>query len=179
MRLQELHKKKIVPALMEQYHYKNTLQAPRLVKVVVNVGFGRQAKEKQFVDNVVKGLTRITGQKPILSKAKKSISSFKIRQGMIIGASTTLRGKRMYDFVEKLVNISFPRVRDFRGISSKSVDRNGNLTVGLHEHLAFPEIKADEVENIFGLEISLATTAESKKEGLSLFELMGFPFIKT
>lgn len=178
MRLQELYKKQIIPKLKEKFGYKNDLQAPRLVKAVVNVGFGRHIKEKSYIDNVVDSLTRITGQKPILTKAKKSISSFKIREGMVIGACVTLRGTRMYDFVEKLIHVSFPRVRDFRGISEKSVDKSGNLTIGFREHLAFPEIMADEVENIYGLEVSLTTTAKTRKEALALFKILGFPFKK-
>jgi large subunit ribosomal protein L5 len=126
----------------------------------------------------VNGLTAISGQKPVLNKAKKSISSFKIRAGMVIGASVTLRGRRMYDFLDKLINISFPRIRDFRGISDKGVDRQGNLTVGFREHLSFPEIKPDDVENIYGLEICLATNANDHAKGLALFSLMGFPFKK-
>jgi large subunit ribosomal protein L5 len=178
MNLQESYKKEILPKLKEQFGYRNDLEAPRLIKAVVNSGFGRHAKEKLFIDKVVDGLKRITGQKPVLTKAKKSISAFKIRQGMVIGASVTLRGRRMYDFTEKLIRISFPRVRDFRGISEKSVDRSGNLTVGFREHLPFPEIKGDEVENVFGLEICLSTNAKSRDEGLALFRLMGFPFKK-
>lgn len=176
MRLKEKYNKNIIPELMKKHGYKNKMEVPKIERAVVNVGFGRHSKEKAYIDKVVQGLTQITGQKPVLTKAKKSISSFKIRQGMVIGASVTLRGTRMYDFVEKLINISFPRVRDFRGISEKAVDRNGNLTVGFKEHLAFPEIKADDVENIFGLEISLPSTAKTREEGLELFRLLGFPF---
>lgn len=178
MRLKEKYTKEIVPKLKEKFGYKNNLAVPKLEKVVVNVGFGRHAKEKAYIDNVVDALARITGQRPVLTKAKKSISSFKIRQGMTIGAKVTLRGQRMYDFVEKLIHISFPRIRDFRGISEKSVDPSGNLTVGFREHLAFPEIKADEVENVFGLEVCLVTTAKTREEGLELFRLLGFPFKK-
>ena len=179
MRLQELYKKQIIPKLREKFDYKNDLEAPKLVKVVVNVGFGRHTKEKAYIDNVVNSLSRITGQKPVLTKARKSISSFKVREGMVIGACVTLRGTRMYDFVEKLIHISFPRVRDFRGISEKSADKLGNLTVGFREHLAFPEIKADEVENVFSLEVSLTTNAKIREESLELFRLMGFPFKKS
>jgi len=164
--------------MREKFGYKNDLAVPCLGKVVVNVGFGRHAKEKAYIENIEKNLAKITGQKPVLIKAKKSISSFKIREGMIIGAKVTIRGDRMYDFVEKLINISFPRVRDFRGIKEKNVDRNGVLTVGFREHLAFPEIKVDDVENIHGLEVSIVTTAKTRKEGLELFKLMGFPFKK-
>ena len=178
MNLQEKYKKQIVPRMKEKFGYKNNLEVPKLEKVVVNVGFGRHAKEKVYIENVQDAMSRMTGQKPVLSKARKSISSFKIREGQTIGASVTLRGKKMYDFVERLANISFPRVRDFRGIDSKSIDRLGNLTVGFKEHLAFPEIRGDEVENIFGLEVCLSNTAKSRDEGLELFSLMGFPFKK-
>lgn len=178
MNLRDKYKKQILPELKKQFGFKNDLEAPKVTKVVINVGFGRMAKEKNYVDNVVNGLTMISGQKPVLNKAKKSISSFKVREGMVIGASVTLRGKRMYEFLEKLINVSFPRIRDFRGISDKSVDRQGNLTVGFKEHLSFPEIKADDVENVYGLEISMTTSAKARPEGLALFTLMGFPFKK-
>lgn len=160
----------------EKFGYTNILAVPRLSKVVINVGVGRSSKEKAFIDNVVSSLSRISGQKPVLTKAKKSISAFKIRQGMIVGVMVTLRNKRMDDFVQKLVQITFPRIRDFRGISQKQVDRQGNLTVGLREHLAFGEIKADEVDSIHGAEISISTTAKTRQEGLELFKLLGFPF---
>ncbi|MFH1822452.1 MAG: 50S ribosomal protein L5 [Patescibacteria group bacterium] len=178
MRLKELYKKEILPKLKEKFGYKNDLVAPSLIKVVVNVGFGRLVNEKNVAERIEKNLAKITGQKPVLTKAKKSISSFKIRDGMIIGAKVTLRGDRMYDFVEKLVNISFPRVRDFRGINEKSVDRQGVLTIGFREHLAFPEIKADDVENPHGLEVTVVTSAKSREQALELFKLMGFPFKK-
>jgi large subunit ribosomal protein L5 len=178
MKLQEKYKKQIIPAMKEKFGYRNMMEVPRLNKIVVNVGFGRHVKEKAFIDSIINGLTRITGQKPIQTKAKKSISSFKVRKGMVIGACVNLRGRRMNDFAEKLIDISFPRIRDFRGLSDTAVDRNGNLTVGFKEHLAFPEIKADEVENIFGLEICLATTAKNREEGIELFKLLGFPFKK-
>ncbi|NCO79844.1 50S ribosomal protein L5 [Candidatus Falkowbacteria bacterium CG_4_9_14_3_um_filter_38_19] len=176
MRLKELYKKEIVPKMKEKFGYTNILAVPRLSKVVINVGVGRSSKEKAFIDNVVSSLSRISGQKPVLTKAKKSISAFKIRQGMIVGVMVTLRNKRMDDFVQKLVQITFPRIRDFRGISQKQVDRQGNLTVGLREHLAFGEIKADEVDSIHGAEISISTTAKTRQEGLELFKLLGFPF---
>lgn len=178
MELQEIYKKNIASKLKEQFGYKNNLEAPRLKKVVINVGFGRRMKEKAFIDAVAAGLTRLSGQKPILTKAKKSISSFKIREGNVIGACVTLRGARMYDFVHKLINITFPRVRDFRGINEKGVDRTGNLTIGIREHIAFPEISADEVENVFGLEVCLASSAKTKAEGLAFYKLIGFPFKK-
>ena len=178
MESQTAYKKTILPKLKEKFGYKNDLEAPRLKKVVVNVGFGRHMKEKAYIDAVVSGLTRITGQKPVLAKARKSISSFKIREGNVIGAYVTLRGARMHDFVNKLINITFPRVRDFRGINEKNVDRMGNMTIGFREHISFPEISADEVENVFGLEISLSVGARSREEGLEFYKLLGFPIKK-
>lgn len=178
MRLKELYKKEIVPKMKEKFGYKNILSIPKLSKAVINVGVGRNAKDKNFIDKVVNSLTCISGQKPVLTKAKKSISAFKIREGMIIGVAVTLRNKRMYDFIDKLINITFPRIRDFRGISQKQVDQRGNLSIGFKENLAFPEIKTDEVDNLHGVEVCLSTTAKTNEEGLELFKLMGFPFIK-
>lgn len=177
MRLQELYKKEIAPKMKEKFGYKNNLSIPKLSKVVINVGVGRSAKDKNFIDNVVNGLTCISGQKPVLTKAKKSISAFKVREGSVIGVIVTLRNKRMYDFTDKLINITFPRIRDFRGISRKQVDRQGNLSVGFKENLPFPEIKVDEVDNLYGVEVCLSTTAKTNEEGKELFKLMGFPFI--
>lgn len=165
-----------MPKMIEKFGYKNTMAVPKLKKVVINVGFGRNTKNKELIESIQENLKNITGQKAVLTKAKKSISSFKIREGLIIGAKVTLRGKRMYDFTEKLVRIAFPRVRDFRGISEKSVDKTGTLTVGFKEHLAFPEIKNDDFENVHGLEISLSTSAKTRESGLELFKLIGFPF---
>ncbi len=178
MRLKEKYKKEIVKTLSEKFGFSNELLVPHLNKVVLNVGFGHHLKEKEFIASVEKGLTKISGQKIVFTKAKKSISAFKIREGLIIGAKATLRGDRMYDFVDKLVNITFPRVRDFRGISETSVDRNGNLTVGFKEFVAFPEIRVEEVDNVFGLEVCIASSAKNKAEGLELFRLIGFPFKK-
>lgn len=162
----------------EKFGFKNDMLVPRLSKVVINIGFGHHAKEKEFMASVEKGLTKISGQKPVFTEAKKSISAFKIREGLVIGAKVTLRGQRMYDFVEKLVNITFPRVRDFRGISEKGADRNGNLTVGFKDYTSFPEIKMEEVDNNFGLEVCLSTSAKNRENGLELFRLLGFPFKK-
>lgn len=178
MSLQELYKKEITPKLKEKFGYANNMAVPKLMKVVVNVGVGKNTKDKAYIDNVVGSLGRITGQKPVLCKAKKSISAFKVREGNIVGVMVTLRGKMMYDFIDKLINITFPRVRDFRGIENKGMDKQGNFTIGFKEHLAFPEIKADEVEKTHGLEISVATTAKSREEGFELLKLMGFPFKK-
>lgn len=178
MRFKEKYQKTIIPQLETEFGFKNKFLVPRLTKVVLNVGFGKQAKEKEFIANVVSGLTKIAGQKPVLTAAKKSVSAFKIREGLIIGAKVTLRGQRMYDFIDRLVNVTFPRVRDFRGLDEKAVDRNGNLTVGFKEHVSFPEIRAEEVDNVFGLEVCIATNAKNRAEGLGLFRLLGFPFKK-
>lgn len=162
--------------MKKKFGYKNDFMAPKLDKVVVNVGFGRFSKDSAHIDNVKKNLASITGQRCVLTKAKKAISAFKIREGMIIGAKVTLRGARMYDFVGKLINVTLPRVRDFRGIAEKSIDKAGNLTVGFREHLAFPEISPDSIENIHGLEVIISTTAGKGEEGLELLKLLGFPF---
>jgi len=178
MKLHDKYKKEMMPKLKEKFGYTNNLMIPKIEKVVLNVGFGKHTKEKAYMENVANALTAISGQKPVMTKAKKSISSFKIREGMVIGATVILRKKRMYDFLEKLLNVTFPRVRDFRGITDKGIDRTGNMTIGFKEHLPFPEVRGDEVENVFGLEVSFATTAKNREEGLELFKLMGFPFKK-
>lgn len=178
MRLQEIYKKQVLPELKKTLGIKNDLAAPHLLKVVVNVGFGRQVKEKEIAKIVTDDLEAITGQKAVLNKAKKAISAFKIKDGMIIGANVTLRGKRMWDFVEKLVNIYFPRVRDFRGIDEKGVDRNGNLTVGFKDILPFAEIEVEDLEKLHGLEVCLATNAKNKEAGIALFRGLGFPLKK-
>jgi large subunit ribosomal protein L5 len=178
MRLKEQYNKEIVPALKQELKLKNSFLVPRILKVVINVGFGKHTKEKEFMNSVEKTLTRISGQKPVFTKAKKSISAFKVREGMIIGAMVTLRGERMYDFVERLVNITFPRVRDFRGISEKTVDQNGNLTIGFKEHMPFPEIHQEDIDNIHGLEITIVTNTKGHQGALELFRALGFPFKK-
>jgi large subunit ribosomal protein L5 len=175
MRLQEIYKKEIAKKLKEKLGIKNVMEIPRLKKAVINVGFGRNSKDKELIDRVKASLTAISGQRPVLTKAKKAISAFKIREDMIIGAMVTMRGKRMWDFVEKLVNIYFPRVRDFRGVSDKVVDRNGNITVGFKDILAFPEIDVQDLEKVHGLEISISTTAGNYEAGLELFKALNFP----
>lgn len=176
MKLNEYYKTKIVPELKKQFNYKNAMQVPKLEKVVLNAGLSKGLKDASFIETVESTLTRITGQKPLRTKAKKSISNFKIRQGMVVGMKVTLRGKRMYDFVEKLVKVTLPRVRDFRGLSTAILDKNGNLNIGIREHIAFPEIKADEIEKLHGLEIAIVTTAKNKVESQALFAALGFPF---
>jgi len=178
MRLKEKYQKQILPELKKELGVKNSFLVPRLQKAVINVGFGRQAKEKEVVTAVAEGLAKISGQKAVLTKAKKSISAFKVREGMVIGATVTLRGQRMYDFVEKLINITFPRVRDFRGLDDKAVDRSGNLTIGIKECSSFLELRVEDINNVYGLEISLATTAKDRAAGLAFFRALGIPFKK-
>lgn len=170
------YKEVVVPALKKELGYKNVMQVPRIEKVVLNVGYGKHVKEKNYIEHVEKTLAMISGQKPIHNKTTKSISNFKIRSGMAIGASVTMRGDKMYEFLYKLINLTLPRVRDFRGISPKSFDRKGNYSVGLREQLAFPEITAEMHDIIHGLEITVCTNAKSKEEGLALLKKVGFPF---
>ncbi len=165
-----------VAKLKEKRGYKNIMQVPRVSKVVLNVGFGRHSKEKPYMESVVRTLEKITGQKPVLNKAKKSISNFKIRQGTEIGASVTLRGASMYDFLYKLIHLTLPRVRDFRGLNPKSFDAKGNYTLGFKENLAFPEMGVESGELIHGVEITINTTAKNPEEGLALLSEIGFPF---
>lgn len=176
-RLKTTFEQKIRPELMKKFQYANVWQAPRLQKVVVNVGLhSGMLKDPKYEEVVEKTLQRITGQKPLKTKAKKSISNFKVRKGQIIGMKVTLRGTRMYDFIDKIINITLARIRDFRGLSPKSVDDNGNLNIGFKEHIAFPEIQSDEIEKIHGLQITVVTTARSYKEGYEFYKLLGFPF---
>ncbi|MFH1564411.1 MAG: 50S ribosomal protein L5 [bacterium] len=177
-RLQNKYKEKILPKLKKELNYSNNLMAPRLDKVVVNVGFGSKTKESKYQEAIIDTLARITGQKPLNTIAKKSISNFKLRKGAVVGMKVTLRNKRMYDFVDKLINATLPRVRDFRGLRTSVVDSNGNLNIGFKEHLSFPEISSDEVERIHGLEVTIVSTAKNKNDGYLLFELLGFPFNK-
>ena len=172
------YKKEVVPALKTELKLKSVMQVPKITKVVLNAGVGRFIKESGYIDNVEKTLSKITGQKPVRTKAKKAISNFKIRQGQEIGVMVTLRGKRMYEFLEKLINVSFARIRDFRGITDKAFDRQGNYTLGLKENTAFPEIKTGEIEKMHGLQIIISTTATDKTAGKALLTHLGFPFIK-
>ncbi len=174
--LYKKYQKETVPILQKEFELKNTLQVPRIVRVTVNVGVGKSSKDPEFVSVVENTLSRITGQKPIRTLAKKSIASFKIREGQVVGVAVTLRKKRMYDFLDKLLAFALPRVRDFRGIDAKNVDAQGNITIGFRENLTFPEIRPDEIERVHGLEVSITTTARSRDKGLRLFTLLGFPF---
>lgn len=176
MSLIEKYNKEIVPALTEKFAYKNVSEVPKIQKVTLNVGINAARRDAKFLEVVESVLTRISGQKPVKCRARKSVSNFKIREGMVVGMMVTLRGQRMYDFLEKLIKITFPRVRDFRGISIKHVDRAGNLNLGFKEFSPFPEIGLDEVENMHGLEVSITTNAKKREEGQELFRLFGFPF---
>lgn len=178
MKLRELYLKTAKPALKAKFGYANDMAIPKLLKVSLNVGVGRYTKDKTYLENVANNLARITGQKPVMAKAKKSISAFKVREGTVIGVAVTLRGERMFDFLQKLIDVTFPRVRDFRGVDSAKLDKLGNLSIGFKEHIAFPEIKADEVDNVHGLEVNISTSAKTREEGLELFQLLGFPFKK-
>ena len=175
--LRETYDKKIVPALMERFGYKNRMAVPKLKLVSVNVGMSTNLlKDPKIPETVETTLTRITGQKPVKTLAKKSIASFKVREGQNIGMKVTLRGDRMWHFLEKLIHVTFPRVRDFRGISPKLVDKQGNFSIGFKEYIAFPEIRSDEIEKLHGVQVTVSTTAKTREEGLELFRLMGFPF---
>lgn len=172
------YKESVVPKLKEQFGFTNVMQVPALEKVNLNVGFGRKTKDKQYIDGVVKTLEKISGQKPMLNKATKSISNFKIREGQEIGASVTLRGSQMYEFLYKMIHLTFPRVRDFRGLNPKSFDTKGNYTVGFKENLAFPEMGVDAQDLIHGMEVTVTTTANTAEEGRALLTELGFPFRK-
>ena len=165
----------ILQKLQKELGIKNILALPNLQKVVVNVGLGRAVKDEKFLEVALRDLGLITGQKPKITLAKKSIANFKTREGAPIGAMVTLRGKRMYDFISRLINVALPRTRDFRGISAKSLDKNNNLTIGVKEHIVFPEVSGEEIKNIFGFEISLVIKAKNKDEAMALYKAMGFP----
>ncbi|MBI4600214.1 50S ribosomal protein L5 [Candidatus Uhrbacteria bacterium] len=173
-----LYKTNVIPGLKERFGYANLYQTPKIVKVSINVGLGRALKDPAYLEVVADSLEKITGQKPIKTRAKKSIASFKIREGQVVGMKVTLRKKRMMDFVAKLLMFALPRVRDFRGLDSKAVDARGGLTIGFRENIAFPEVKSDEIEKVHGLEVTITTNAKSREEGLALFTLFGFPFKK-
>lgn len=170
--------KEIVPELIQATGRKNVNAVPRIEKVVINAGLGRSINDPSYIEAAVSVLQRISGQQPVKTKAKKSISNFKVRKGMVVGAKVTLRGKRMYDFLNKLVTVALPRVRDFRGISTEGFDGRGNYSLGFPEHIVFPEISTDEIEKIVGLEINIVTSAHTDAEGRLLLEKLGFPFKK-
>ena len=181
LRLQEKYKKEAISAMMEKFGYKSSMAVPKIEKVVINTGYGRQVagktndEQKKIADFILEELGLICGQRAVKTYAKKAISSFKLRQGMPIGAKVNLRGKKMTDFLERLIYLTLPRTRDFKGISSESIDKQGNLTIAVKEHITFPEILPEKVRDIFGLEITVVTTAKNKEEALELFKLLGFP----
>ena len=175
-RLKEKYTKEVVPALMEKFGYKNIMQVPKLEKIVLNMGVGEAVGNPKVLDSAVSDLTLIAGQKPILTRAKKSLSAFKLLEGMPIGAKATLRGERMYQFLDKFMNVALPRVRDFRGISDKSFDGRGNYAMGVKEQLMFPEIEYDKVDKLRGMDIIIVTTANSDEEAREFLKLMGMPF---
>jgi large subunit ribosomal protein L5 len=176
MSLKELYEKEVVSKLTETFKYKNVLEVPKLVKVVLNIGLGEAINNIKLLDAAKAELTLIAGQAPVITRAKKSIAAFKLREGMPIGCMVTLRRKRMYDFYEKLVNVALPRVRDFRGLSPKSLDGRGNYTLGIKEQIIFPEIDFDKIDIIKGMNITVVTTAKNNEEGRELLKLLGMPF---
>lgn len=184
IRLQEKYNKEVIPAMIKKFGYKNDMAVPKIEKVVVNTGFGRlvsgktSQEQKKIQEFILRDLSLITGQHPILTKAKKSIAGFKTRKGLPIGAMVTLRKKRMYDFLERVIRIALPRSRDFRGISSKSIDQAGNFNIAIKEHICFPEILPEKITFIFGFEITVVTTAKTYEEGKELLKLMEFPLKK-
>ena len=177
-RLREFYKTDALPALLKQFGYKNVMAVPRLVKINVNMGLGEAIANAKVLDTAAEELSAITGQRPIITKAKKSIAAFKLRQGMPIGVAVTLRGDRMYEFMDRLVNIALPRVRDFRGVSLRSFDGRGNYTLGLRDQLLFPEIDFGKADKARGMNITVVTTAKSDDEAYELLKLLGMPFAK-
>ncbi len=176
MSIKEYYQNEVVPKLVETYAYKNPFQVPRLKKIVLNMGLGEAIQNIKVLDSAKEELKGISGQAPVITRAKKSVAAFKVREGMPIGCMVTLRGDRMYNFFDKLVNLSLPRVRDFRGISGKAFDGQGNYTLGIKEQIIFPEIDYDKIDTLKGLNITIVTTAETNEEGKELLKLMGMPF---
>jgi len=174
-RLETKYKQTVLPEMMSQFGYKNPFQTPRLEKIVLNIGLGEAIQNAKVLDAAQNDLMKITGQRPVLTRAKKSIANFKLRSGMAIGCKVTLRGKRMYEFFDRLVNVALPRVRDFKGLSPKSFDGWGNYTLGLREQLVFPEIDYDQIDKVRGMDITVNTTATSNEEALALLKLLGLP----
>ena len=175
-RLKQVYQERVVPQLMQEFNYDNIMQAPRIQKIVINIGLGEAIQNQRALDAATGDLATITGQKPVVTRARKSIAAFKLREGMPIGAMVTLRGDRMYEFLDRLYNIALPRIRDFSGVPTRSFDGHGNYTLGLREQLAFPEIEYDKVDKVRGMEISIATSARTDAEARRLLELMGMPF---
>jgi large subunit ribosomal protein L5 len=177
-RLKEKYRQEVVPALQKEFSYKNPMQVPTVKKVVVNIGMGEVIQNQKAMDNAVRDLADITGQRPVITRAKKSVAQFKLREGMQIGCMVTLRGERMFQFLDKLINVALPRLRDFQGVSGEAFDGRGNYTLGLREQLVFPEIDYDTIDKLRGMEVSVVTTAHTDQEGRRLLALMGMPFKK-
>jgi len=175
-KMKEIYQEKVIPALMKRFNYRNKMQVPKLDKIVINMGLGEAIQNIKILDSAVLELSQITGQKPIITKAKKSIAQFKLRTGMPIGCMVTLRKERMYEFFNRLVNMALPRVRDFKGLSGKSFDGRGNYALGIREQLIFPEILYDKIDKVKGMNIVIVTTAKTDEEGKELLRLLGMPF---
>lgn len=178
VRLREFYKENVIPELTKKFGYKNVLQVPKLEKISINVGVGEATQDPKMIDGIVKDLENIVGQKVVVTKAKKSVSNFKLREGMKIGCKVTLRKARMYEFLDRLINVSIPRIRDFRGVPDKSFDGNGNYTLGVKEHVIFPEINIDNIGRLFGMDITFVTSAKSDDEAKELLRSFGMPFVK-
>jgi large subunit ribosomal protein L5 len=178
VRLLEIYRKEVAPELSKKFGYKNYLQVPKLKKINVNVGVGAATQDPKIIDVVIKDLENIVGQKAVITKAKKSVSNFKLREGMKIGCKVTLRKARMYEFLDKLINITIPRIRDFRGVPEKAFDGRGNYTLGIKEHVIFPEINIDNVTKVFGMDITFVTSAKTDEEAFELLKAFGMPFVK-
>ncbi|MBU2264561.1 50S ribosomal protein L5 [Patescibacteria group bacterium] len=174
-RLQEKYLKEVIPAMKEKFGYRNDLAVPKILKVTINSGVGRFKQDQKIVDEIANDITQIAGQKAVFTLAKKAIASFKTRQGQAVGLKVSLRGQRLYDFLDRLISLALPRTRDFRGLAVKAVDDKGNLNIGIKEQIIFPEISHENVKTIFGLEVCVTTNAKNQKEGIELFKLLGFP----
>lgn len=175
-RLQERYRQDVVPALTKEFSYENVMQVPKVTKIVLNIGLGEALQNAKAIDAAVADLTAIAGQKPVVTRAKKSVANFKLREGQAIGAMVTLRGARMYEFLDRLVNVALPRIRDFRGVNRRSFDGRGNYSIGLREQIMFPEIEYDKVDKLRGLEVSIVTSARNDAEGYALLKQFGMPF---
>ncbi len=175
-KLKEIYQQRVVPALMKQFNYKNVMEVPKLEKIIVNMGLGEAIQNVKILDSAAQELSSITGQKPIITKARRSIAQFKLRKGMSIGCMVTLREERMYEFFNRLVNVALPRVRDFKGLSGKSFDGRGNYALGIREQLIFPEIHYEKIDKVKGMNIVIVTTAKSDEEAIELLKLLGMPF---
>ena len=175
-RLRDLYKSKVIPAMKDKYKYKSPMAVPRMTKVVISIGVGKATQDKQFIESALQDLTQIAGQKPLICKAKKSVSNFKVREGDPTGLKVTLRGLRMYEFMDRLINLAIPRVKDFRGLNPKSFDGRGNYSMGMSEQTVFPEIDSAKMENVQGMDITFVTTAKTNDEAKEMLKLFGMPF---